>query len=74
VAFFSAYIGDDKMYLLQSGGTENIVNSVGTLSEGQMIISGIFILLAIPTTVLSVYFFVKKLNIRTFGGTVKTVF
>jgi hypothetical protein len=55
------------MYLLQSVGAENIVNSVGALSEGQMIISGIFILLAIPTTVLSVYYFIKKLNIRKFG-------
>jgi hypothetical protein len=55
------------MYLLQSGGAGNIVNSVGKLTEGQMIILGIFILLAIPVTVLSVYFFVKKLNIRKFG-------
>jgi hypothetical protein len=58
---------DDKMYLLQAGRAENIVNSVGTLTEGQTIILCIFILLVIPTTVLSIYFFVKKLNIRKFG-------
>jgi hypothetical protein len=67
MAFFGACIGDGKMYLLQSGGVENIVNTVGMLTEGKMIILGIFILLAIPLTVLSVYFFVKKLNIRKFG-------
>jgi hypothetical protein len=52
------------MLLLRAG---NIVSSMERLTEGQMIILGIFILLAIPVTVLSVYLFVKKLNIRKFG-------
>jgi hypothetical protein len=56
------------MYLLQAGEeTAGAVRFLGALTASQMIVIGVFVLLAVPVTVTSVYLFIKKLNIRKFG-------
>jgi hypothetical protein len=56
------------LYLLQSGGAAvNVIDSIRALTVEQMTIMGILGLLAIPITVLSIYLFIKKLNIKKIG-------
>jgi hypothetical protein len=45
----------------------DLFTSVGGLTIGQMLVIGIFALLAIPIIVVSAYLFIKKLNIKKIG-------
>jgi hypothetical protein len=49
------------------GEVAAIVGSAGALTVEQMLVIGVFGLLAIPVIVVSAYLFIKKLNINKFG-------
>jgi hypothetical protein len=56
------------MQLLQTGGGASLLfSSIDNLTIGKILAIGIFILLAIPVVVTSLYLFIKKLNIRKIG-------
>jgi hypothetical protein len=56
------------MYILQAGeGAAAAFRSLGALTASQMIVIGVFAMLAVPVAGTTAYFFIKKLNIRKFG-------